>query len=199
MEPFTEVAGIVAPMPDANIDTDTIIPARFLRTARDDGYGGFLFHHQRFDADGHEVPDFLLNKEPFRHASFLAAGPNFGCGSSREGAVYALMDFGFRAVIAPSFGDIFFSNALRNGLLPVRLDFADWTAVIDSVTAHPQSAVRVDLTESRVVLSDGTRYEFSVDGFHRRLLLTGQTELSLTLSLADKIERFGRNVRGVTR
>jgi len=198
MEPFTKVTGIAAPMPDANIDTDTIIPARFLRTSLDEGYGRFLFHHQRFDANGHEVPDFLLNKEPFRNARFLAAGPNFGCGSSREGAVYALMDFGFRAVIAPSFGDIFFSNAMRNGLLPVRLDHEDWVAVIDAVTAHPQAHLRVDLTESCVVLSDGKSYAFGVDGFHRRLLLTGKTELALTLSLVRKIERFGRNVRGVT-
>jgi 3-isopropylmalate/(R)-2-methylmalate dehydratase small subunit len=187
MPRFTRLQSIVAPFPEANIDTDQILPARFLHKERRDGFGSYLFHDLRFRADGSENEGFVLNQAPYRDARIFAAAQNFGCGSSRENAVWALYDYGVRAVIAPSFGDIFYTNCLKNGLLPVVLP-AGAAAVL---LAGGQSA-EVDLESQTVTLPDGTRHGFEIDPFARHCLLHGIDELDYTLSRLAEIEAFER-------
>jgi 3-isopropylmalate/(R)-2-methylmalate dehydratase small subunit len=195
MRKFTIVEAVAVPMPDDNIDTDQIIPARFLRKPRKDGYQDFLFHDSRFRSDGSANSDYVLNLERYRSAEIIVAGKNFACGSSREGAVYALADYGIRSIIAPSFSDIFFNNALINGLLPVRLtedEVSDILGWIDSTTAN--SVIRVDLVKEEILAGDKT-YRFSVSGLKRRCMLEGLDEISLTRTYADQIEEFERGHR----
>lgn len=190
MEPFVRVTGIAAPIEGRNIDTDQIIPARFIKSDRAKGYGQFLFHDLRFDAEGHERPDFVLNRQPFRAAKILVANVNFGCGSSREGAVYALADYGVRAVLAPSFGDIFHNNCLKNGIVPVHLA-EDIAAVLRRrLVETPGQAVTVDLEAMAVTLPDGERQDFSLDPFWRECLMKGVDEIALTLGYLPEIEAF---------
>src|SRR5579863_2779290 len=150
MEKFTRIDAPALPLPAVNVDTDQIVPARFLRKPRHQGYGGFLFHDLRFAKDGAEKPDFVLNRSAYRGARVLVGERNFGCGSSREHAVYALWDYGFRAVIAPSFGDIFFGNCFKNGLLPIVLPAAQVAALRAQVQAKPGAHVVVDLAKQQV-------------------------------------------------
>jgi len=145
MQPFTSLAAIAAPLDMANIGTDKIIPARFLRKARGPGYERLAFHDIRFDANGNEKPDFVLNQAPYRHAKILVAGANFGCGSSREAAVYVLYDYGIRAVIAPSFGDIHYGNELQNGMLPVILPDATCQKLRRQLHDNPGAEIAIDL------------------------------------------------------
>ena len=194
MEAFTRRCGIAAPIEGQNVDTDQILPARFLKADRADGYGRFFFHDARFDAEGREKPDAVLNREPFRHAEIIVADENFGCGSSREGAVYALHDFGARAVIAPSFGDIFYNNCLKNGVVPVALDRPVVTALLDSLAREP-GEICVDLEALEVTLPDGGRHAFRLDPFWRECLLKGVDEIELTLTYRDRIETFERDYR----
>lgn len=194
MEPFVRQRGIAAPIEGRNVDTDRIIPARFLKADRAAGYGQFLFHDARFDEDGRER-DFVLNREPFRSAPILVAEDNFGCGSSREGAVYALHDYGVRAIVAPSFGDIFYSNCLKNGVVPVRLAHGAVTGLLEQLVAGPDREVCVDLESLEVQAPGGARHSFTLDPFWRECLLKGVDEIELTLGHLADIEAFERAYR----
>ena len=181
MEPFRTVNGIAAPMPRPNVDTDQIIPKQFLKRIERTGYGPFLFYDWRFEADGvTERADFELNREPWRGAPVLIAGRNFGSGSSREHAVWALQDYGIRAVIAPSFSDIFYNNALKGGLLPVRLPEAVVDRWLDIAQEVPGLEATVDLDACTVTFNDETQ-PFDIDPESRHRLLEGLDDISLTL------------------
>ena len=195
MESFVRRCGPAVPLEGRNIDTDQIIPARFLKMDRAGGYGQFFFHDARFDESGNEKPDFVLNREPFRGAPIIVTDDNFGCGSSREGAVYALHDYGVRAVIAPSFGDIFYNNCLKNGVVPVRLDREIVVGLLQSLAEGPHHELCVDLEEQAVTTPDGARYPFAIDLFWRECLMKGVDEIELTLGCLDRIEAFERDYR----
>lgn len=196
MEAFTRLEGAAAPIEGRNVDTDQILPARFLKADRAKGYDRYLFHDLRFDGEGNEKRGFALNREPFRQARILVADDNFGCGSSREGAVYALHDFGIRAVIAPSFGDIFYNNCLKNGIVPAALPREAVTATIEALAAGdgPTDAV-VDLVALSVTLPGGATHPFAIDAFWRECLMKGVDEIELTLGYRDEIEAFERAYR----
>jgi 3-isopropylmalate/(R)-2-methylmalate dehydratase small subunit len=199
MEPFRHLNAVAAPMARANVDTDQITPARFLHKPRSDNHGAYLFHDVRRGPDGAQNPDFVLNQPGFAEARILVAERNFACGSSRETAVWALYDHGFRAAIAPSFGDIFFSNSLKNGLLPVVLPAEVVAGLIAHLQEHPGARVDVDLEAQIVTLPDGTQHPFEVDPFSRHCLLNGIDELDYTGTLAPEIDafmnRYGRHNR----
>lgn len=190
MIPFVVETGIAAPVPGRNIDTDQIVPGRFLKRDRALGYGPILFHDLRFDDAQQERPDFVLNQPAFRAATILVAGANFGCGSSREAAVYAVADYGIRAIIAPSFGDIFYNNCLKNGVVPVRLAPDVVEALGRSLLAAPGSRLTVDLQACEVSLPDGARHAFTIDPFWRECLMKGVDDLALTLSHMQDIAQF---------
>jgi 3-isopropylmalate/(R)-2-methylmalate dehydratase small subunit len=189
MKPFESLTAAFAPMPDSNIDTDRIIPARFLQKPRGDGCGPWLFHDLRYSSTGAENPAFVLNGEPYRTARILIAGDNFGCGSSRENAVWALYDYGFRVVIAPRFGDIFYNNCLKNGLLPVRLE---QHAIDGLLKSSREQTVRVDLAAQTIAAGD-TLFDFEIDPFAKHCLMSGIDELGYTLSRLDEIAEFERH------
>jgi 3-isopropylmalate/(R)-2-methylmalate dehydratase small subunit len=190
MRAFTKVTAGAAPMDLPNIDTDRIIPARFLRKPKGPEYAGFLFHDVRFDADGNEREDFVLNQGPFRNAKVMVVSDNFGCGSSREAAVWTLEAWGIRAVIAPSLGDIFHENCYKNGLLPVILPAAVVAGLRAQLHAHPGASITVDLESQTVTAPDGTAHRFEVDPFRKQALLTGQDEIALTLGYEKEIAAF---------
>jgi 3-isopropylmalate/(R)-2-methylmalate dehydratase small subunit len=192
MEAFQRLDAVAAAMPVPNVDTDQIIPARFLRKPRKDGYGQYLFHDLRFDDAGREKPEFVLNRPAYRGARILVADKNFGCGSSREHAVYALWDYGFRAVIAPSFGDIFHENSFKNGFLPIVLPVETATAMCRTLEAAPGARMQVDLAAQTVIGPDGARHAFEIDAFRKECLLRGIDELDFTLSHRGDIEAFER-------
>jgi 3-isopropylmalate/(R)-2-methylmalate dehydratase small subunit len=198
MEPFTRLDAVAAPMPVPNVDTDQIIPARFLRKSRKDGYGQYLFRDLRFDADGKEKSDFVLNEAPYRGARILVADKNFGCGSSREHAVYALWDYGFRAVIAPSFGDIFFGNSFKNGFLPIVLPVEATAQLRGAIQAKPGARIIVDLAAQQVIGPDGTRHRFEIDAYRKECLLKGLDELDFTLARRAEIAEFERRLAATT-
>jgi 3-isopropylmalate/(R)-2-methylmalate dehydratase small subunit len=189
MQPFTIVRGVAAPMPIDNIDTDAITPSAAGRSAASD-LGAMLFNNSRYQPDGSENPDFVLNQLKYRHSEILVAGRNFGCGSSRERAVWALQKFGIRCVIAPSFADIFYSNSFQNGLLPVILPLPEWQALLDSLAAS-DAIVTVDLLECRITAPSG-QYGFSVSPERRLALLEGLDEVDLMLRFDSDIEAFER-------
>jgi 3-isopropylmalate/(R)-2-methylmalate dehydratase small subunit len=201
MQAFTHLRALAAPLEGRNVDTDQIIPARFLKKNRDELYKTYLFHDLRFDDHGAPRPDFILNRPPFQGAQILVADENFGCGSSREGAVYCLSDFGIRAILAPSFGDIFFNNCLKNGLLPIRLEAKSLAAVRQALlnTSDSNAATReisIDLSACTVQAPGlGMQYTFTMDPFWHECLLKGVDELALTLSYASDIENFERQHR----
>ena len=182
-EKFTSITAIAAPYEPVNVDTDQIIPARFLKVPRKEGYGNFLFHDLR------EQPGFVLNQPPYDKARILVANENFAIGSSREGAAYAFFDAGFRAVIAPSFGDIFFNNCLKNGIVPARLPADVCRELRERITQAPGTQITVDL-ESQLV--DG-KHAFVVDPFFREMLLKGVDEIGLSLTMIPQIEAFERS------
>jgi 3-isopropylmalate/(R)-2-methylmalate dehydratase small subunit len=190
MQPFTTLTGIAAPLPLPNVDTDKIIPARFLKTILRTGLGKNLFDTLRYLPDGSENPDFVLNREPYRHAEILVAGPNFGCGSSREHAPWALLDFGIRCVIAPDFADIFFNNCFKNGILPIRLPQAVCDALAADATLGANARVTVDLERQVVVRPNGDEIRFEVDAFRRHCLLNGLDDIGQTMAHAPKIDAF---------
>jgi 3-isopropylmalate/(R)-2-methylmalate dehydratase small subunit len=189
MQAFKNLDAVAAPIARPNVDTDQIVPARFLRKPRSGGFGNYLFHDVRLDKDGRER-DFVLNKPPYRDAKILVAERNFGCGSSREAAVYALWDYGIRAVVAPSFGDIFFGNSLVNGLLLIVLPPADVAALIGALEANPGAHMRIDLSAQTVTGADGKTYRFDIDAYRKRCLIEGLDELAFTLSQRDAIKAF---------
>lgn len=192
MELFTSIEGPAVPMAQPHVDTDQILPARFLHKLRRHGFGQYLFHDLRFTADGSVNAGFLLNHPAYRRARTLVAARNFGCGSSRENAVWALWDYGFRVVIAPSFGDIFRSNCLKNGLLPVVLPPEAVAGLLECLTAVPGSSLEVNLALQTVTAANGTRHTFDVDPFAKHCLLNGVDELDYTLSRMDEILAFER-------
>lgn len=192
MKPFDSLDSIAVPVPQANIDTDQILPARYLQKPRSDDFGAYLFRDLRARRPGSNEPPFVLDQEPYRDGRVLVAQRNFGCGSSREHAVWALYDYGFRAVIAPSFGDIFAGNALKNGLLPIALPAETITLLLQALAARPGSRVKVDLAAQTVVTPDGSTHEFAVDPFARHCLINGLDELDYTLTQTQHIVEFER-------
>ena len=193
IEPFDTLKTVAIPLDRGNVDTDAIIPARFLKTIKRTGLGEGLFHAWRFDENGVEVPGFVLNMAPYRRGKILVAGENFGCGSSREHAVWALMDFGIRVVIAPSFGDIFYNNGMKNGLLPVRLPHGEVRALMDGLKSSPGSEIAVDLHAQTVTGPDGAVCAFEIGSFPKECLIKGLDEISLTLQLEGEIGRYERD------
>ncbi len=190
MQPFTKLSATAAPLDMANIDTDQIIPARFLRKLREPGYEKLAFHDIRYDAEGNDRPDFVLNQAPYRQAKILVAGANFGCGSSREAAVYVLYDFGIRAVIAPSFGDIHYGNELQNGMLPVVLPDAACQKLRQQLHDEPGAQISVDLEAQTVTGPDGAAYGFEIDAGHKERLLKGLDDIELVMRNIEAIEGF---------
>ncbi len=190
MQPFTTLTGIAAPLPMANVDTDKIIPARFLKSISRSGFGKNLFANLRYREDGSENPDFVLNQEPYRKAEILIAHENFGCGSSREHAPWALLDFGIRCVIAPDFADIFHNNCFKNGILPVRLPREVCDKLMDDARLGANARLTVDLERQVVVRPNGEEIPFAVDPFRRHLLLNGLDDIGQTLQHAAAIDAF---------
>ncbi len=190
MRAFTTLTAIAAPLPEANVDTDKIIPARFLKTIERTGLGRYAFDAMRYNPDGSERPDFVLNRAPYRAAEILIAHENFGCGSSREHAPWALLDFGISCVIAPSFADIFHNNCFKNGILPVRLPRETCDRLMGDASAGANSRLTVDLERQVVVRPDGEEIAFTVDPLRRHLLLEGLDDIGQTLRHAEAIDRF---------
>ena len=197
MEPFILLRSNAVPLARDNIDTDQIIPARFLARPRDDDHGINFFRDLRFDAAGNEIPEFPLNRPTWRDARIILGGRNFACGSSRENAVWALHGWGARAVIAPSFGDIFAINAVKNGVLPIILPAEAVSALIAASIAAPEAEIAIDLPAQTVTAPDGTVHRFEIDPFAKRSLLEGLDELAFTMTHEDDIaafeRRFGRD------
>ncbi|NMC78629.1 MAG: 3-isopropylmalate dehydratase small subunit [Chloroflexi bacterium] len=193
MQRFTTITSKVVPLPYNDIDTDQIIPARFLKITDKVGLGANLFADWRYEPDGQPKADFILNQPEYQGAQVLFAGDNFGCGSSREHAPWALAGFGFRAMISTSFADIFYNNALKNGLLPIKVEAATHRALAKTLGENPAAQVTVDLESQTLTLPDGQKVTFPIDGFAKKCLLTGMDELDYLLSLSDRITEFERN------
>ena len=192
MQPFTTLTGVAAPLPLANVDTDKIIPARFLKTIKRSGLGVHLFDTLRYDEQGGERADFVLNQEPFRAAEILVAHENFGCGSSREHAPWALLDFGIRCVIAPDFADIFFNNCFKNGILPIALARALCDQLMADARLGGNARLTIDLPRQVVIRPTGEEIGFTVDPLRKRLLLNGLDDIGQTLQRAGAIDTFER-------
>jgi 3-isopropylmalate/(R)-2-methylmalate dehydratase small subunit len=190
MEKFTTLTAVAAPLPLANVDTDKIIPARFLKTIKRTGLGRHLFDTMRYRQDGSENPDFVLNQETYRGAKILIAHENFGCGSSREHAPWALLDFGIRCVIAPDFADIFYNNCFKNGILPIRLPRAVCDQLMADARMGANARLTVDLEQQMVVRPNGEKIRFEIDPFRRHLLLNGLDDIGQTLQRASAIDAF---------
>ena len=190
MEPFKKLDGIAAPLDMINVDTDMIIPKQFLKTIHRTGLGKALFDEMRYNEDGSEKPDFVLNKPAYRKAQILVAGENFGCGSSREHAPWALLDFGIRCVIAPSFADIFYNNCFKNGILPIRLPQEIVDKLLDDASRGSNARISVDLETLEIRGPDGGMVKFEVDEFRRQCLLNGWDDIALTLREDDKIAAY---------
>ncbi|HID86405.1 MAG TPA: 3-isopropylmalate dehydratase small subunit [Anaerolineae bacterium] len=195
MRPFTTLTSRLVPLPHENVDTDQIVPARFLKVTDKAGLGEALFADWRFDAEGNPRPDFVLNRPEFQRAQILLAGDNFGCGSSREHAPWALLAYGFRAVISTSFADIFRNNALKNGLLPIVVDPETHRELFRLVSEDPRVEVRVDLESQTLGLSNGRRVTFPIDAFSKQCLLRGMDELDYLLKLEPVIARYEQRKR----
>ncbi|PSO71053.1 MAG: 3-isopropylmalate dehydratase small subunit [Cyanobacteria bacterium QS_1_48_34] len=195
MEKFTTLTGIAAPLPMANVDTDMIIPKQHLKTIKRTGLGKVLFDEMRYTQDGEEIDSFILNQLPYRNAQILIAGENFGCGSSREHAPWALLDFGIRCVIAPSFADIFFGNCFKNGILPISLPQQEVDVLMQDAQNSETSTLSIDLENQTIRRSNGKIFEFETDAFRKHCLLNGLDDISLTLQSADKIAEFENKQR----
>jgi 3-isopropylmalate/(R)-2-methylmalate dehydratase small subunit len=194
MEKFTKLTGIAAPMPLVNIDTDMIIPKQFLKTIQRSGLGKNLFDEMRYDREGHEIDDFVLNQPAYRSAEILVAGDNFGCGSSREHAPWALLDFGVRCVISTSFADIFFNNCFKNGILPIILPQEQVDVLMADARKGANARVTVDLEAQTVTTSDGQSFGFAVDPHRKHCLMNGLDDIGLTLEKAAAIDSFEAKV-----
>ena len=190
MDKFTTLTGVAAPLPLINVDTDMIIPKQFLKTIKRSGLGANLFDEMRFDDNGNEIAEFVLNKPAYRSAEILVAGDNFGCGSSREHAPWALLDFGIRAVIAPSFADIFFNNCFKNGILPIVLPQEQVDVLMEDAEKGENARISVDLENQTVTASDGQVFAFDVDPFKKHCLLNGLDDIGLTLEKSASIDSF---------
>lgn len=189
MQPFTLFEALAVPLPLSNVDTDMIIPKQYLKTIARTGLGRGLFAEMRFDDAGQPRADFVLNRQRYQGAGILVAGANFGCGSSREHAPWALLDYGFRAVIAPSFADIFYNNCFKNGILPVVLSPEPIESLWAMIERHEGLAIRVDLPAQRVV-AGGRSFDFEVDAFRKRCLLEGLDDIGLTMEFAPQLDAY---------
>ena len=190
MEKFTKLTGVAAPLPMINVDTDMIIPKQFLKTIKRSGLGKNLFDEMRYDDNGNEIPDFVLNKPAYRNAKILVSGDNFGCGSSREHAPWSLLDFGIRCVIAPSFADIFYNNCFKNGILPIRLPQEDVDKLMADAERGSNATVTIDLEKQEITGPDGGCIKFEVEEFRKHCLLNGLDDIGLTLQKGDAINEF---------
>ena len=190
MDAFKEVTGVAAPLPLMNIDTDMIIPKQFLKTIKRTGLGANLFDEMRFDREGKEIEDFVLNQPAYRDAKILVAGDNFGCGSSREHAPWALLDFGIRVVIATSFADIFYNNCFKNGILPIVLPQEDVDKLMDDAQRGSNAVLTVNLEDQKITGPDGGEISFEVDGFRKHCLLNGLDDIGLTMEKVSSIDTF---------
>ena len=190
MQKFTTHGGIAAPLDILNVDTDMIIPKQFLKTIKRTGLGANLFDEMRFDTDGSEKPDFVLNKEPWRDASILVAGDNFGCGSSREHAPWALLDYGIRVVISTSFADIFYNNCFKNGILPITVSADERDALMADAKDPENPELKVDLVNQVIHRPNGAAVPFDIDPFRKQYLLDGLDDIGLTLQKQTKIEEY---------
>lgn len=190
MDKFNKLSGVAAPMPITNVDTDMIIPKQFLKTIKRTGLGVNLFDEMRYKDDGSEVEDFVLNQPAYRDAKILVAGDNFGCGSSREHAPWALMDFGIRCIISTSFADIFYNNCFQNGILPIVLPKADVDKLMDDAERGSNAVVSIDLESQEIKGPDGGTIKFEIDAFRKHCMLNGLDAIGLTMQQADAIDGF---------
>ena len=190
MEKFNKLTGIAAPMPLVNIDTDMIIPKQFLKTIKRSGLGANLFDEMRFDLEGNEIPDFVLNKKAYRNAEIIVAGENFGCGSSREHAPWALIDFGIKCVISTSYADIFYNNCFKNGILPIVLKAEEVEELMKDSQKGENARIMVDLEAQTVHSSDGVEFSFVIDKFKKHCLLNGLDDIGLTMEKVSSIDEF---------
>jgi len=190
MQKFTKLSGVAAPMPMINIDTDAIIPKQYLKTIERTGLGKALFDEMRHNPDGSEKPDFVLNKPAYRKAQILVAGDNFGCGSSREHAPWALLDFGIRCVISTSFADIFYNNCFKNGILPIKLPKAQVALLMDDAERGANAIVSIDLEKQEITGPDGGKIKFDIDPFRKHCLLNGLDDIGLTMQKDKGINNF---------
>jgi len=190
MDKFEKLSGVAAPMPLINIDTDMIIPKVFLKTIKRSGLGVNLFDEMRYDDDRAEIPDFVLNKAQYRSAEILVAGDNFGCGSSREHAPWAIKDFGIRCIISTSFADIFYNNCFKNGVLPIILPQEQVDALMKDAEKGSNARIEIDLADQTVTSSDGDVYSFEVDAFKKHCLLNGLDDIGLTMEKVGSIDNY---------
>jgi 3-isopropylmalate/(R)-2-methylmalate dehydratase small subunit len=190
MQPFTKLTGVAAPLPMVNVDTDMIIPKQFLKTTKRTGLGSALFFEMRTRPDGSENPDFVLNQPAYKNAKLLIAGANFGCGSSREHAPWALLDFGIRCVIAPSFADIFYNNCFKNGILPIPLAQTEVDNLMADAALGANAVISVDLEKQEITRPDGSRIHFEIDPFRKQCLLNGWDDIGLTMRHEKEISDF---------
>ena len=193
MEKFITLKGIAAPLPMINVDTDMIIPKQFLKTIKRSGLGKNLFHELRFDMQGNIKNDFVLNWDPYKKATILIAGDNFGCGSSREHAPWSLLDFGFKCIIAPSFADIFYNNCFKNGILPIRLDQEKVNILM--AEAKNKNQLTINLDEQKIILADENVIDFDIDPFRKKCLIEGLDDIGLTLQKKDKISKYEESIK----
>ncbi len=196
MEKFTTLTGVAAPMNKINVDTDMIIPKQFLKTIKRAGLGKNLFDEMRFDRDGNEVEDFVLNQPAYREAKILVAGDNFGCGSSREHAPWALLDFGIRCVISTSFADIFYNNCFKNGILPIKVTKEQLDQLMDDAERGANATLTIDLEAQTIQGPDGGEIAFEMDDFKKHCLLNGLDDVGLTMENKGKIEEFENQTKG---
>ncbi len=190
MEKFTTLTGVAAPLPMINVDTDMIIPKQYLKTIKRTGLGKALFDELRYTPDGKENPDFVLNKPAYRNAKILIAGENFGCGSSREHAPWALLDFGIRCILAPSFADIFYNNCFKNGILPIKLPQETIDRLMEDAKNGANATFTIDLANQEITRPDGGKVRFDIDPFRKHCLLNGLDDIGLTLEKRDVIDAF---------
>jgi 3-isopropylmalate/(R)-2-methylmalate dehydratase small subunit len=190
MEKFTQLTGVAAPLNMINVDTDMIIPKQFLKTIKRTGLGKSLFFEMRFNDDGSEIEDFVLNKPAYRDAKIIVAGDNFGCGSSREHAPWALLDFGITCVIAPDFADIFYNNSFKNGILPIKLPQEDVDKLMEDAERGANATITVDLEAQTITGPDGGTISFELDPFKKKCLLEGLDDIGLTMKKDDAISKF---------
>ena len=198
MEKFTNVSGVAAPMPLVNIDTDMIIPKQFLKTIKRSGLGVNLFDEMRYNQDGSEISEFVLNQAAYRNAEIIIAGENFGCGSSREHAPWALKDFGISVVISESFADIFYSNCFKNGILPIKLSKEAIEVLMDDASKGENARISIDLEEQTVSATDGTIFKFEVDAFKKHCLLNGLDDIGLTYQKIESVDQFEKKQAKIT-
>ena len=196
MDKFTTLTGVAAPLPIINIDTDMIIPKQYLKTIKRTGLGTALFSEMRYNEDGTENPDFVLNKPGYRQARIIVAGDNFGCGSSREHAPWALLDYGIRCVISTSFADIFYNNCFKNGILPIKLPKEQVDLLLDDASRGSNATITVDLEKQEITGPDGGKIAFELDPFRKHCLLNGLDDIGLTLQQAPMIDAFEGKIRG---